>query len=88
MAAMLVRIGGRARLLLIIAAIAIVLVVVVVMIAMRVTRIIMSIKTNQMGGAIATVIGAVAAVRGRGICLRAEWRKRIHTAGWQLHGDQ
>uniref|UniRef100_A0A915JTY4 Uncharacterized protein n=1 Tax=Romanomermis culicivorax TaxID=13658 RepID=A0A915JTY4_ROMCU len=65
MAAALARIRGGARLLLVFAWIAIILMVAVIMIAMRVTRIVMPIKTNRMGGAIATVIGAVAAERGR-----------------------
>uniref|UniRef100_A0A915JU05 Uncharacterized protein n=1 Tax=Romanomermis culicivorax TaxID=13658 RepID=A0A915JU05_ROMCU len=67
MAAALARIGGRSRMLLIFAAVAIILTVVVIMIAVPVTRIIVSIKTNRTGVAIATMIYTVAAARGQGI---------------------
>uniref|UniRef100_A0A915IGC5 Uncharacterized protein n=1 Tax=Romanomermis culicivorax TaxID=13658 RepID=A0A915IGC5_ROMCU len=63
MVAMVASIGGRSRLLLIVATGVIFLVIAVIVITMGVTGIVMAIKANGARVAIATVVGGIAALR-------------------------
>uniref|UniRef100_A0A915KGF9 Uncharacterized protein n=1 Tax=Romanomermis culicivorax TaxID=13658 RepID=A0A915KGF9_ROMCU len=55
---------------LMIAAVTLILGVSIVVVAVGIARIIVAIKADRTGVAVLTVIGAIAAARGRGICLR------------------